>query len=57
MKLNQIKEAHIIQAHIQQERMIVFVMQLLSEKVILFNQIKQAHDIKAQYWQKAILFF
>ena len=50
MKLNQIKEAHIIQAHIQQERMIVFVMQLLSEKVILFNQIKEAHDIKAQNW-------
>ena len=45
MNLNQIKEAHIIQAQSRQER----IMQLLTEKVIKFNQIKEAHDIKAKY--------
>ena len=56
MKLNQIQEAHEIKAHSPQEKMI-FLVPLLSRKVIKLNQIKEAHNIKAQGRHEAKMFF
>ena len=50
IKLNHIKEAHIIQAW-------CFFDATAARKVIYFNQINEADDIEAHDWQEGILFF
>ena len=49
VKLNHIKEAHIIQA-------LCYFFQLLPEQVIQFNQIKKAHDMETLDRQEKIMF-
>ena len=49
VKLNHIKEAHIIQA-------LCYCIQLLPEKVIWVNQIKKAHDMETLDRQEKIMF-
>ena len=56
MKLNHIQETNDINAHSRQERM-MFLVALLSRKVIKLIQIKEAHKIKAQGWHDTRIFF
>ena len=49
MNLNKIKEAHDLKAHSRQER-IMFLVPLMSRKVIKLNQMKEDHQITMGIW-------